>query len=79
MASDMIYNAEKGDISIAVAGDAMITRRMKAFTEPAFLDLVDILRKTDVSIVNLEMLFHDYESTRRLLQKNNKNRRYELW
>ena len=33
MASDMIYNAEKGDISIAVAGDAMIARRMRAFTE----------------------------------------------
>ena len=63
MASDMIYNAEKGDISIAVAGDAMITRRMRAFTEPAFLELVDILRKTDVSIVNLEMLFHDYENS----------------
>ena len=27
----MIYNAERGDISIAVGGDAMITRRMRAF------------------------------------------------
>ena len=59
----MIYNAERGDISIAVGGDAMITRRMKAFEEPGFLKLVDIMRKADVSVVNLEMLFHDYESS----------------
>ena len=59
----MIYNAEKRDISIAVGGDAMITRRMKAFNEPSFLKLIEILRATDVSVVNLEMLFHDYESS----------------
>lgn len=59
----MIYNAELGDISIAVGGDAMITRRMKDFNEPGFLSLIDILRRADVSVVNLEMLFHDYESS----------------
>ena len=59
----MIYNAEKRDISIAVGGDAMITRRMKAFNEPSFLNLIEILRAADVSVVNLEMLFHDYESS----------------
>ena len=59
----MIYNAEKANISIAVGGDAMITRRMTPFKEPEFLELVDILRSADVSIVNLEMLFHDYESS----------------
>ena len=59
----MIYDAERGDISIAVAGDAMISRRMQAFREPQFLRLVDILRKADVSIANLEFLFHDFESS----------------
>ena len=59
----MIYNAEKANISIAVGGDAMITRRMTPFKEPEFLELVDILRAADVSIVNLEMLFHDYDSS----------------
>ena len=59
----MIYDAQKGDISIAVGGDAMITRRMRAFKEDAFTKLVDILRAADVSLVNLEMLFHDYESS----------------
>ena len=59
----MTYDAEKRDISIAVVGDAMISRRMQSFREPHFLKLVDILRKADVSIANLEFLFHDYEST----------------
>ena len=63
MSPDMIYDSERGDISIAVAGDAMITRRMRPFQEEGFLKLVEILRKADVSIVNLEMLFHDYESS----------------
>ena len=57
----MIYDAEKGNISIAVAGDAMITRRMRGFSEPKFLELVELLRGTDLSIANLEMLFHEYE------------------
>ena len=59
----MIYNAEKRDISIAVGGDAMITRRMRAFNEDKFLRLLDILHRADASVVNLEMLFHDYESS----------------
>ena len=59
----MIYDAEKRDISIAVGGDAMITRRMQPFREEAFHKLVKVLRDADVSVVNLEMLFHDYESS----------------
>jgi poly-gamma-glutamate synthesis protein (capsule biosynthesis protein) len=59
----MLYEAEQGDISIAVAGDAMIARRMRVFREPAFLKLVELVRATDVSIANLEFLFHDYESS----------------
>lgn len=43
----MIYDAERRDISIAVTGDAMITRRMKSFQEDGFLKLVDILRGSD--------------------------------
>ena len=59
----MIYNAEKRDISIAVGGDAMITRRMRSFNEDGFLRLRDILHRADATVVNLEMLFHDYESS----------------
>jgi poly-gamma-glutamate capsule biosynthesis protein CapA/YwtB (metallophosphatase superfamily) len=59
----MIYDAERRDFSIAVVGDAMITRKMQPFKEKAFLKLVEVLRKTDVTVANLEMLFHDYESS----------------
>jgi hypothetical protein len=57
----MLYEAERGDISIAVVGDAMLSRRLQAFREPHFLKLVELIRQTDVSIANLEFLFHDYE------------------
>jgi hypothetical protein len=59
----MIYEAERGDISIAVVGDAMISRRMREFREPQFLKLVDLVRGADVSLANLEFLFHDFESS----------------
>ena len=59
----MIYDAERRDISIAVAGDAMITRRMRPFQEDGFLKLIDVLRGADVSVANLEMLFHDYDDS----------------
>ena len=59
----MLYDAERGDMTIAVVGDAMISRRMRAFRELHFLKLVEIIRNADVSIANLEFLFHDYESS----------------
>lgn len=37
----MLYEAESGDMSIAVVGDAMLSRRMQAFREPNFLKLVE--------------------------------------
>lgn len=58
----MLYEAERGDISIAVVGDAMLSRRLRAFREPDFLKLVELLRNADLSLANLEFLFHDYES-----------------
>ncbi len=58
-----MYEAESGDISIAVTGDAMISRRMQAFREPDFLGLVDLLRGADISVANLEFLFHNYEDS----------------
>ncbi len=59
----MLYDAEGGDISIAVVGDAMISRRMRAFKEPHFQKLMQVLREADVSIANLEFLFHNYEGS----------------
>jgi len=57
----MVYDSPKGNISILVAGDAMITRRISMFKEPSFTELVDLIRSTDASLVNLEMLFHNFE------------------
>jgi cytochrome c oxidase cbb3-type subunit I/II len=57
----MLYEAERGDISIAVVGDAMLSRRLRPYREPDFLKLAELLRNTDLSIANLEFLFHDFE------------------
>ena len=58
----MIYDGERRNVSIALGGDAMITRSMQVFKEEAFLRLIKILREADVTVTNLEMLFHHYES-----------------
>ena len=47
--------------TMALAGDAIITRRLSVYNEPAFLQLMEIIRRADVGFANLEMLFHDYE------------------
>ncbi len=50
-----------GDITMALAGDAIITRAMSPFTEPEFLEMRRIIQDATVGFVNLEILFHDYE------------------
>jgi hypothetical protein len=55
----MLYEAERGDMSIAVVGDAMISRRMAL--PRTGLSEVELLRSADLSIANLEFLFHDFE------------------
>lgn len=55
------YDSSKGDISMALAGDAMITRPLTPFREPAFLAVRSLLLGADVRFANGEMLFHDYE------------------
>ncbi|MEX0894019.1 MAG: CapA family protein [Gemmatimonadota bacterium] len=50
-----------GRFTLALTGDAIITRRLSPFKEPAFLDMIELLRGADAAFTNLEMLFHDYE------------------
>jgi poly-gamma-glutamate capsule biosynthesis protein CapA/YwtB (metallophosphatase superfamily) len=50
-----------GAFELALTGDAIITRRLSVYNEPAFLALIERLRAADASFTNLEMLFHDYE------------------
>jgi poly-gamma-glutamate synthesis protein (capsule biosynthesis protein) len=56
------YQSESGDIRIALAGEAMITRGLMPFHEPRFLALRDLLHTADVRFANSEMLFHDFEN-----------------
>lgn len=50
-----------GSFALALAGDAIITRRLSPYTEPAFLRLMELVRSADAAFANLEMLLHDYE------------------
>ena len=56
-----LYDAESGDMTLVAGGDTMITRRLSVFSEPRFLELVELFRAADVGCVNLEMLMHDFE------------------
>lgn len=48
-------------ITITAVGDIIISRRLSVYDEPRFRDIVDLVRSADVSIANLETIFHDYE------------------
>ena len=49
------------DMSFALTGDSIITRKLSVYDEPAFLRVINLIRDADVGFTNLEMLFHDYE------------------
>ncbi|MGE5833208.1 MAG: CapA family protein [Acidobacteriota bacterium] len=53
---------DAGTYTMALTGDSIITRKLSPFTEPAFLQMIDLIRNADVAFTNLEMLFHDYET-----------------
>ena len=50
----MLYDAETGDLDIALAGDLMLTRKISMGLEPRFVALRDLLTKADASFANLE-------------------------
>ena len=52
----------RGDITLALAGDAIITRQLSVYEEPEFLALRDLIQGVDAAFVNLEILFHNWES-----------------
>ena len=54
--------AETGAFTMALTGDSIITRRLSPYQEPAFLQMIDLIRNADVAFTNLEMLLHDYET-----------------
>jgi hypothetical protein len=58
----MLYDAQSGDITMTLAGEAMITRGLTPFVEQRFLGIRDLFHGADVGFANGEMLFHNYEN-----------------
>ena len=50
----MIYRSESGDISMLMAGETMLSRRLSVFEEREYLAAVELCRKADVAFTNLE-------------------------
>jgi poly-gamma-glutamate synthesis protein (capsule biosynthesis protein) len=48
-------------MTVALMGDAIITRRLSVYDEPDFLGMIELIREADAAFANLEVLFHDYE------------------
>ena len=47
--------------TLIVTGDAIVTWPLSTITEPKFLDLAEVLRAADVTIINLETILRDDE------------------
>ena len=52
---------QPAEMSFALTGDSIITRKLSVYTEPAFTRMIELIRGADAAFTNLEMLFHDYE------------------
>jgi poly-gamma-glutamate synthesis protein (capsule biosynthesis protein) len=50
-----------GETTFALAGDAIITRKLSVFDEPEFLALRELIQGASAAFVNLEILFHNFE------------------
>jgi hypothetical protein len=57
----MLYESEEGNISIATAGDAMVSHPLSIYREERFLRLAEVLRGADASVCNLEMPIHSLD------------------
>ena len=50
-----------GTFTMALTGDAIITRKLSVYGEPEFVRMLELIRGADAAFTNLEMLFHDFE------------------
>jgi len=57
----VLYEADKGDFTVALTGDCMLTRRLSVFKEERFLALAEILRRADAAFTNLEGTVHTWD------------------
>ena len=47
--------------TMALTGDAIITRKLSVYNEPEFMEMIKLIRSADLAFTNFEMLLHDYE------------------
>ena len=52
---------DRGSITLALAGDSLMTRKFSAVQDLRFQRVVDIVRGADAAFTNFEMLLHDFE------------------
>ncbi|MBN9429286.1 MAG: CapA family protein [Burkholderiales bacterium] len=55
----MPYRSSQRRISMLLAGDVMLSRRLSPFVEPEYLDLVQLVRGADVAFANLETVVRE--------------------
>ena len=55
-----MYEADSGELSIALVGDCLVTRRLAVFREARFLRLREILAAADATFANFESNVHRY-------------------
>lgn len=60
-AAEQPSSSSGGDVTIALTGDSILTRRVSVYQESGFLALMSLVRGADAAFTNLETLFHDYE------------------
>lgn len=60
-AANAQHQQATGDFTMALTGDSIITRPLSPYSEPEFLEMIELIRNSDMAFTNLEMLFHDYE------------------
>ena len=56
----MLYEAEQGQVTLALCGDIMPSRRLAVFREAKFLELRGVLQGADACFANLESMVVRY-------------------
>jgi poly-gamma-glutamate synthesis protein (capsule biosynthesis protein) len=51
-----------GAVTLALAGDAILSRELSVYEEPEFLRLRELIQTSTAAFVNLEILFHNFEA-----------------
>jgi len=57
----MLYDSERGDFTVALTGDSMLTRKLSVFREERFQALLNLLREADAAFTNLETTVHTWD------------------